>query len=181
MPPITLPPASELPTETLNVKSSATIAPGEYNYDSITLNSNTSLTIQGPATIVVGDFRTHSNSTVTIDATNGPVVVYGTGSFQMDSNTAVESLSQIPSDLQIFLTGDQPVAVRSKATLYATLYAPNADLILNSNSGFWGAATGRRIQQESNFPVHYDEALGRADDDEVEYQQVSWREVTPAL
>ncbi len=182
-PPITLPPAAEFPVETLTVPvgNSATIAPGEYNYDSITLNSNSSLTIQGPATIVVGDFRTRSNTTVTIDGTNGPVVLYGTGAFQMDSNTAVESLSQSPVDLQIFITGDQPVAIRSNATLYATLYAPNAQLILNSNSGFWGAATAGLIQQESNFPVHYDEALGRMDDEEAVYEQVSWREVTPAL
>lgn len=182
-PPIVLPPAAELPVETLTVSggNSETIPPGEYNYDSITLNSNSSLTIQGPATIVVGDFLTRSNTTVTIDGTGGSVVLYGTGSFQMDSNTEVVSLSQSPLDLQIFITGDTPVEIRSNASLYATMYAPNAQLILNSNSGFWGAATAKLIQQESNFPVHYDEALGRMDDDEAEYEQVSWREVTPAL
>jgi hypothetical protein len=180
-PAVTLPAVAKLAPETLPLakNGSRTLAPGEYNFSSISVPTGASLTIDGPATLVIGNFTTDSNSTVTINATGGPVVIYGTGTFAMNSNTTVSSTTQVPSDLQFILTTNIAAQIRSNASLYASIYAPNAQVTLNSNSGFWGAATAKKIQQESNFATHYDVALGRMQYGEPEYQKLSWREVKP--
>lgn len=195
-PTITLPPAAALPPVAMNVGSnkSATIASGNYHFSFLTTDSNSTLTIKGPAVIVVDHFSTDSNSSIIIDATDGPVEIYGTGSFRLDSNSSVSSTTQKPSDLSIFITTDnytgfetdpdgnpaKPVKIGSNAALYAAVYAPNAIVRLDSNGGFFGAIAGKKISQDSNFGIHYDEALGKMNGSGAKkYKTKSWREYAP--
>jgi hypothetical protein len=131
------------------------------------------LTIKGPATLVVDHFNTNSNSGVVVDNSAGPVTIYGTGYFRLDSNSTVSSVSKKPSDIQIYITTNnytevgssatvdtlKPVKIGSNAALYATVYAPNAFVTLDSNGGFFGSIIAKLISMDSNFGIHFDEDL----------------------
>ncbi len=167
MPAIQLPSFATAPASTLNVgsNSTATITSGNYHYSSLTTDSNSTLTVQGPATIVVDHFNTDSNSRMVIDATNGPVTFIGTGWFRLDSNASVSSTTQRPADFTALITTDNIanptllVKVGSNSGLYGRVYAPNAQLIMDSNGGLFGQAIAKDLHIDSNAVVHFDEDL----------------------
>lgn len=195
LPPIVLPPAAGLPALNLNVDSnaSASLPSGQYHFASLTADSNSSITVTGPAVIVVDDFDADSNSRILFDTTNGPVQIYGTGRFNIDSNSKVSTLSKLPQDLQIYITTDnytgfesspngdpsKPVEIDSNAKLYAAVYAPNAIVRLDSNGELFGAIVAKKLSQDSNFRIHYDEALGQLGGGPPKYTSKGWIEVPP--
>lgn len=168
LPPVVLPPEASMQAECLAIRTNrtASLPPGSYHFSSLTTDSNASLVITGPATIVADHFNVNSNSSVTFDTSAGPIQFYGTGTFHIDSNASVSSANRIPGDLRIYISTDNvanpdlPVEIDSNSSLYAAVYAPRASLTLDSNGELYGAVVGRRVNLDSNFRLHYDEALG---------------------
>ncbi|MBN4049962.1 hypothetical protein JYT84_00880 [bacterium AH-315-M10] len=166
----------------LKNKAAPVLAPGNYYFSSFTLFTNTSLTIKGPATVVLDYFESKSNTTVTIDASGGPVTIYATGTFEMDSNTTFSSITGKPTDLFVYVTTDnvlepkKQVRFASNSYLQGAFYAPKAYVSVNSGAGIHGAIVGRGIDLDSNAKFHYDEALGRIKIPITgKYRVVSWQ------
>lgn len=203
LPPVTLPPAASLPPRTLDTTGRADIGPGEYHFSSFHANSDSNVKITGPATIVVDDFLLDSNTRLVIDSSAGPVDFYFTGNFRMDSNTFMvatrtrpddyfspsfnaltdfDRTTFVPDDLNIWMTSDNisnpavTVDFNSNTHLAGTIYAPSAFWTFDSNTRLFGAIVAKRLHQDSNSSVHYDEALGRAGRPGP-YRVRGWREV----
>lgn len=141
-----------------------TIASGDYHFGKFELNSNTVLNIVGPATLVVDEFILDSNVQVFCDTASGPVEIYGTGDFTISSNASLKPLNESPGDVSIQLssTGSATIDLNSNGGLWATIYAPQADVVLDSNFILYGAAIAKSLLINSNAQVHYDESLGSA-------------------
>lgn len=165
MPPITvpvlpaLPSISTLPTGTL-------IPPGQYHFPSIMVNVGHTLTITGPAVVVVDDLETRNSSNLVIDATLGPVEIYGTGSFELKSTSSITTHANSALDVSVKLTGDNygdgadgSVITMSSGSFTGTIYAPNAELVLPSAFQVYGAVMSDVLNLASNASLHYDEAL----------------------
>ena len=89
LPPIVVPVIAS--SGTMVVSGSQTLAPGNYNFDLLRIDSSDDLTVIGPATIVATDMVMRSNSELIVDATNGPVEFFVLDDFVLDSNTLLNS------------------------------------------------------------------------------------------
>jgi hypothetical protein len=174
--PITLPAIASAAATTAG--TSATIGPGNFHIRAILTTERSTVTLKGPAVIVADSLHTVSNSNIKIDSTGGPVTLYCTGSFMMDSNTGVTATSGIPSDFQVNITGASAAKLSSNTTLYGVVYAPNATLSLDANIDFYGSVVAKKIIQDSNCRVHFDESLNKTSAPSV-YRLAAWREVLP--
>ncbi len=181
MPPIVVPPSP--PTGPLNIAGPMVLTAGSHHFTSLTATSGSSLVIEGPSVVVVDSLVESSNAEILIDATSGPVTIYGTGDFDLRSNSIFRSIGSKARDVSIFLTTDtsdptKTVALNSNADFFGTIYAPNALLTVESNFRVFGAIKAQDIVLASNSQVHFDEDLLFDDFEGAEFEQVSWRPVS---
>jgi hypothetical protein len=67
-------------------------------------------------------------------------------------------LNQIPNNLHIFMTGGT-ARISGNSDFYGVVYAPNTDVTLAGNAGFFGATVGKTLTIEGTGDMHYDEDL----------------------
>lgn len=178
--PLTLPPV-EVPTipggGPLNTNGGRVlISSGNRGYTRFEVDGGT-VVVQGPAKIVVDEFRIRSNSKFIVDPTNGPVELYVRGKMILDSNTYVGSIDRDPSQLKISVAGTDTVELRSNDTLVGSLYAPQTTVRIQSNSQIFGSVTAGTLQMESNTSVHVDMGLagnGTGRPGEPKIEVLSW-------
>ena len=172
--------------------NSQALAKGLYHYANLQLNSNQTLTINGPATIVCDNFKLKSNSKVVVNATEGPVQFYVVDDFVLNQNTSIYSTTYDPQDVTFKLLSDNVldpgidvdfdsdlIGFDSNSKLYGTMYAPEAAITINSNFELFGALVARRVDLNSNCRLHYDERLMTAGGAaEAAYDTLSWRVIS---
>lgn len=189
LPAINVPALPMLPAVTYSGGSN-TILAGDYYYQGLTVDGDSTLTVYGPARLVFDDFHLMSNAQMLIDATAGPVELYVNDDFILDSNSLLGATSLAPADLSVALLSDNitnpevvvqldEVSMDSNAKMYGTLYAPQTEIEVDSNFQLFGAVMARRITLDSNAKIHYDEALPNAlQSGPASYATVCWRVVS---
>lgn len=169
-----------------------TLATGAYYYDSLTVNTGKTLTINGPATIVCHNFKLKANSHVVVNAAGGPVEFFVIDDFVLNSNTSIASIGQRPADVTFNLLSDNIldpgidvsfdedlVDFDSGSSLHGTIYAPSAAITIDSNFELFGSLVARRVDLDSNCRIHYDESLATAAGDAgTVYERLCWRVVS---
>jgi hypothetical protein len=148
------------PPIVLNGNDTATIS-SSGKYSTITLKSNSALTITADATIyITGALSLNSNSKLKI-ANGAKVEMYVDGSISFSSNTQVNNLSKDPTKFALYATDSltSTVTYNSNTSFYGTLYSKNAPVVFNSNASLYGAIVGKDVELNSNATVHYDLAL----------------------
>lgn len=137
-----------------------TLVPGDYHFSDLTIGSNT-LTIQGPARIVLDDFHMLSNSSLVFDTVGGPVEVYALGDFVVASNTFMDTTVKEAARVSLNFAGGpgQYVDLRSNASFYGTIYAPDGTVEISSNFEVFGSVVADEVILDSNVNIHFDEAL----------------------
>lgn len=134
------------------------------------LDHNSELLITGPAQIVCNTFLIEQNSELWIDGSAGPVEIFVIGDFLLQSNARLGSTDGIPSHLVLNLVSDNvidpdqnvdldQVDFDSNTIVWAAVYAPNAEVRIDSNLELFGSLVARRVVLDSNCQIHYDEAL----------------------
>lgn len=156
-------------------KGKRKLPPGQYGFKTLELDSNSSLEVVGPATIVVEEFHVNSNSSLVADTTNGPVKIYTTGQFTMDSNTLVAPANRKPKDLNVFITAVGKTAeLKSNDQFVGTMFAPNSPVLINSNSSIYGSVIAQDLLLDSNAAVHIDVSLNDSEDKDRVPDILSW-------
>ena len=184
MPPIEVP---VIPLTGAAFSSSGDVAlgPGDVHFSGIQMNGGDTLTLRGPATVVLDRFQMKSGSELYFDTTDGPVEVYGTNDFVLESNSVVTTISNSALDVTLWLSGDNMsagprdrVELSANSEFIGAIYAPNVFFRLASNFNVYGSVMCGRLDLSSNGEIHYDEALmfdGRGDSDDFEV--ALWREL----
>jgi hypothetical protein len=149
---------------TLVGTSSVTLGPGPVHYDSILMQGGTTLTVNGPATFVVDSFEMLSNSDLVFDTTGGPIELYATGDFVLQSNSTLTTFSNSALDLTLLLsgnnrTGGNVLQLGANAEFIGAIYAPNSRLRLASNFDIFGSVMCGFLDLSSFGEIHFDEAL----------------------
>jgi hypothetical protein len=168
----------------LNSNDGMSLAAGTYHYSSVLVRKGT-LTVHGPATLVIDDLELRSNCGISIDTSAGPVEIHGTGDFELRSNSSFASIAQHARDVSVYLSGDNidgspssTIAWNSNASFVGAIYAPDADIVVESNFELFGAVIAERLTLNSNARLHFDEDLRFAGgDDEPRYETVAWRPI----
>jgi len=170
--------------------STTTLISGNHEFDTFTVNKNATLTVVGPATIVVEDFELESNSEMWIDSSSGPVEIYVWDDFILNSNTILSPSNYVSADLGVNLNSDNivnptqnvqlaEVNFESNSQLYARLFAPNAVVDIDSNFELFGAVVAKEVHLDSSSRIHFDEALLNANlqGGTPTWKAVCWRKV----
>lgn len=187
-----LEPPTGTPTGTMEISGDQTLGPGVYYIDKFTMKSNSSLTVTGPVTFVLGSLEMRSNAQLIIDDTVGGAEFWVENDFVLESNTLLATSTKDPANLAVNLKGnnvidpgvdveidpDLEVGFKSNSQMYGTLYAPKAYIEIRSNFELFGSLMARRLHVSSNSMIHFDESLADSDENqEIEYVVVGWRSV----
>ena len=163
-PPITTPAVAS--SGSIMGTSSVSVGPGDVRYDSILMQGGSTLTVVGPARLVVDDFTLKSNSKLIFDATAGEIEVYASGDFELESNSDVNTLSNSALDVTLFLSGNNLTAstpdtleLGANSDFIGAIYAPNSEFSLASNFNVFGSLICGRLDLSSFGEIHFDEAL----------------------
>jgi hypothetical protein len=167
------------------VEGDVVLGPGLVHYDSLLVKGGATLTIRGPATVVLDDFQMKSGGQMIFDASGGEIDLHGTGDFILESNTDMETLSSTARDLTILLSGNNMdpgkndrIQLSSNADFVGAIYAPRISYNLDSNFNVYGSIICGMLGLGSNGEIHFDEALLFDDDgDEIAYDLALWREL----
>lgn len=132
---------------------SGTGAPVALNVNTFLMSGGSSLVLDpgspgSPpvlATAVVMNVAGQSVST-------GATVVDFTGGSLVNS-------SYDPSKFQILYAGTNKIKAGGSTDTVATIYAPNADISMHGNAGFYGSALGKRFTDTGGAKMHYDRSL----------------------
>ena len=188
LPPVTVPSYASSGALTVNTGTTKTIGPGNLQYTSLTTKSNSTLTVKGPCNLVISSAATiNSNSTWTLDASDGPIVIYATNDFELKSNSTISTTTSDPTKLTLYLTGTHASAsssspkidFSSNSQFFGTVYAPDLALEINSNFELFGSLKASWLTIASNAKVHFDEKLAAgALDPGAGYSVVAWRPLT---
>jgi hypothetical protein len=145
--------------------SAITMGPGLVRYDSILMKGGSSLTIKGPAQLVVDDFMMNSNTELIFDTSNGKIELYANYDFVLESNSKVITSSTSAVDVTLLLDGNNmkkpgdTLKLGSNADFVGAIYAPNGQFSLDSNFTVYGSIMCRDLDLSSFGEIHYDEAL----------------------
>ena len=176
------------------VAANTTLGSGTYHFNNMQVNINKTLTINGPATILVSDFKLKSGSNIVVNASGGPVEFFVLNDFVLNSNTKIYSTTYSPMDVAFSLLSDNIldpdvdvtfdedlIDFDSGSRLYGTIFAPSAEITIDSNFEQFGALVARRANLLSNARIHYDERLATVSQEaQSVFTTLCWR-IVPVL
>ena len=170
---------------TVTNKSPQTIGPGNFQYTTITTNSNSTLSVKGPCNLVISQAATiNSNSTWKLDASDGAINIYALKDFELKSNATVSTTSTDPTKLTLYLTGvhasasssSPKIDFSSNSQFYGTVFAPDLAVTISSNFELFGSLKSTWLTIASNAKIHFDEKLAAGNlDPGSGYSVVAWR------
>ncbi len=124
---------------------------GNYNGGNMTLNSGN---------YYFQNFSANGNSTITINANNGPVRLYVNGAFSLSGNVSFEyTQGTDPADLELHMVASAGVDLSGNVELHAVIHAPNSPMNLNGNSQVFGSINMKQVSLSGNVGVHWDTNL----------------------
>ncbi len=138
-------------------KDSDIILPGDYRYESITVDGQAVLTISSNTRIYIhNDFIIAGQAEV---VTNDNVEFYIGGNADF-AGQGIVNTSEISSNLQIFGVGDETnISFTGLNDFYGTIFAPTSSVYIAGNADFYGAVVGESVELTGNIEFHYDEDL----------------------
>ena len=185
LPPVVAPSFASSGALTVNAGQTKVLGPGNLQYVSLTTKSNSSLKVVGPCKLVITDSATiNSNSTWTMDATNGAIQIYALNHFELKSNSTVATTKKDPTQLTIYLAGQHTslgdttpkLDISSNSQFYGTIHAPDLSVQIASNFELFGSVKAEWLTVASNAKLHYDEVLANgALDASNGYDVAAWR------
>jgi len=152
-----------------------TIDPGEHGHSNITVNGGSQLIVNGPATILVGDFQLAGSAEVLFDTTLGPIHIYVTGELNLAAGSVFTMAEPDPTQLTIQVSGTTGATLAAQGDFYGTVYAPLAELAVKKDLTVYGAMIGKRLDFEAGSRLHFDHHLAVLDAANSLPKQWSWR------
>jgi hypothetical protein len=176
LPPVTEPVLPQTMPWTVPGGGSSTLSPGLYGFTSVSVGTGAQATIRGPATLVVDDFGLRSNSTLTFDTSGGPIALYISGAFSLDSNSAIVTPGASAADLSLYLTGGggQTAVLNSNSKYHGSIYAPGVTVDIRSNFEVFGAVAAGHVIVNSNVRIHFDESLRALGQPNEQFEAATW-------
>jgi len=149
-------------------------------YDSITLLEGGKLIIDGDVTLYVPeDIRMKQFSELEV-LPDSSLTLYLGGNFTARNTCTVNALTQEPKRCQVFGVGEeaQSFVFEQSAVFYGTIYAPNADIILNNAAELYGAIIANNTEIANSAELHFDATLLKTSVNEIgaEFIVQHWQE-----
>ena len=161
------------------------LGPGDVHLTRLELQAGGKVEIRGPARVVLDDLLMRANTSLTMLTVGGPVEIYGTGNFQLQSNSNLITQTTRPHDAAIYLSSNNvdgsprsTVEFNANSEYTGLIYAPRARIAIQTMFEIYGSVMARHVALGSNSGIHYDVSLLFDDDNGAPvYEQVSWRPI----
>ena len=153
----------------------------------IELSGNQTLTILGDVTLILTansgtDAITMAGNSSIIIPESSTLTIYAAGNVKIAGKGLANSNVQ-PISCQIWGTNQtvagQQIDVVGNGALRCVLYAPAGDVTIRGNGDVMGSVIARTITISGEAAFHYDESLGRRENNEP-FGIMKWRELTTA-
>ncbi len=161
---------------------------GNHAYPSINVAAGATLTLTGPAVVVVEQLTVEGTGELAIDATLGEVKLYVSDWLNLKSTSRVTFADVDPTHFSLLVSAsgssdrdgdgaaDPAVRFLCDSPFYGTFYAPNARLALPSSFRFFGTLAADTLAIGNLAQVNYDVALLEQDAGvQATVGAVSWR------
>jgi hypothetical protein len=158
-PPIEYPAMAPGGAYSVPVGGSQAIPSGTYSFTSLSIGKDAVLSIKGPATIEVANFVGGKSADLVIDATDGPVTFFVSGTYTHTAGFEANAVSGSPMALAFFYGGTAPVVFPNLTKVRGAYYAPDADILFSNDNEAWGSFAANKITMSSTMKFHYDEDL----------------------
>lgn len=180
-PPIEVPSFPSLGDYSASSATPTTLGAGQYAYDAFTIDNGATLTVEGPAEIVVQDFTGNKSGNLLIDATNGPVTFYVENSYTHIKDFEADAVPGSPMAVAFMVTANQDIVFPSATPIRGAYYLPDSNILFSSANECWGSFAANRIDMSNGMKFHFDEDLAdyfKADtgDGEADYAILAWAE-----
>jgi hypothetical protein len=170
----------------LNATVDSTIGPGLIGFDEVSAQSGATLTIEGPAQVVMSDFTLGGGSSLVIDSSNGPVEIYTGGDWDISADSTVRTTSESAREFQLFIGGDTDssadpatVSLNANTVLHGAIYAPEASISVPADFELFGSLIARSLTFGESARLHFDESLlYESDEEALALETLIWRPVS---
>lgn len=191
LPAIEVPPLVSKGDMTVGARGSLSVLPaGEAAYGTLRVPAGRTLTVTGPATLVVSRFQLDAGASLVLDAATGPITIHVTQELSWAPQSSVTCTHQTPESLALQISAsepfdrdgdgdlDAPAQFQASGDFLGTVYAPHSPLQILAATEVFGAIAARSLQLEDGAKLHFDEALAVAQGGaDAELVVMAWRVV----
>lgn len=175
----TIAPIPEMEFDSAQFYNNASTGITGNNFNYISFTDNLTIRKNGNVTLTSGvyffDNITIEKGAQLILAPDAEVVIYLTNSFTASQDSKINSLG-IPSKLQIYSKG-ATFTVSQSTEMYASVYAPNADIEINQNDMLYGSFIGKSVIMSQGACIHFDRSLLEVSKRQMgEVVMIAWKE-----
>ncbi len=170
----------------LNTTVDSTIGPGLFGFDEVSAESGATITIEGPAQVVMSNFTLGGGSSLVIDSSNGPVEIYSAGDWDISGDSSVRTTSESAREFQLFIGGDTDsgadpatVSLNANTVLRGAIYAPDASINVPADFELFGSLIARSLTFGESARLHFDESLlYESEEEALILETLIWRPVS---
>jgi hypothetical protein len=119
-----------------------TLQAGTYNFDTLTISNGAQVIVPSSGSVVINIFNA-SGSTTPLNQNGGTVANSGGD----------------PNNLTFVYNGSNTINLNNGANMFATVYAPHAQVVVGGNGGLYGAIVGNTFSFSGSGHVIYDTHL----------------------
>ncbi len=129
-------------------------------YSSIDLGNSETVIISGDVTLyIIGDIALGNSAELQI-AEGASLTLYLGGDFEGKNSSCVNNLTQDPQQLIIYgLDSCESMVFKNGSDFYGSIYAPNAEVVMQNSSDVYGAVTAESFEQKNSATFYYDASL----------------------
>ena len=176
--PITVPEAIDSLASGGDINNNITIS-SSGKYSSIDLGNSETVIIDGDVTLyITGDITLGNSAELQIEP-GASLTLYLGGDFEGKNSSSVNNETEDPGSLQIYgLDSCEELRFKNSSDLYGTIYAPNADVIMNNSANVYGAVVAETFDMRNSGVFMYDASLRDASVNEelVRFEIDRWYE-----
>lgn len=162
---------------------------GDHGYQSILVQSGSTLIVTGPARLRTGSLWVERGGEIRFDTSAGPLDIYVEDFVEFSAGSTVQCLGQDPSGLAILTKADTsadrdldglpdlPVEMEATGEFFGTIYAPEAEMRIADGFELFGSIGGAALTIGQGSRVHFDRAALNGSGGATLPSVVSWRVV----
>ena len=176
LPAVELPSLPMSPGQRHSSPTPLVIPPGKNGFEYLTLEADTQVVIQGPATVVIGSVLVNPGAELSFDTSGGRVDLYVTDALAVQATAALTTSSIDPSQVSIQVPGTtvDPVLLAASSSFYGVVYAPEAAISLDSAFKLFGSVVGDSVTFSGASELHFDNYLAEVAAETALPSLVAW-------
>ncbi len=181
LPLITIPAASWFGPMTVSPAGTGLLPSGTYAGPNMTIGTNATGTIVGPAIVVVDSLHLAGSARLRVDSSVGPVEIYVRQAMTTTALSSIVNVTGDPRGLSLWLdmstrTGGV-LSFAHQGAFHGSIYAPRADVAIAANAPVYGSVVAGGLTLAPGAQFHIDVSAGDLGSTDMSLSVLHWRPV----